>query len=209
MGVRLYAHHCTYFAQKYYTCLHIPNILASPTYKRLIVKQLKTKHLLLLGQLGCAYLFILLCLQELFVFLRQFFPKSLFSTICMNIPAELRYTKEHEWLKVEQGNIALVGITDHAQKELGDIVYVEVNTVGEDVAQEGVFGSVDAVKVASDLFSPVSGKVLEVNADLSGNPSLVNAEPYSAGWLIRIEMSNPAEVDGLLSADQYRELIGA
>ncbi|TAE07465.1 MAG: glycine cleavage system protein GcvH [Bacteroidetes bacterium] len=127
----------------------------------------------------------------------------------MNIPAELRYTKEHEWLKIESGNVALVGITDHAQKELGDIVYVEVNTVGEDVAQEGVFGSVDAVKVASDLFSPVSGKVLEVNAELSGNPSLVNAEPYSAGWLIRIEMSNPAEVDGLLTADQYRELIGA
>jgi glycine cleavage system H protein len=127
----------------------------------------------------------------------------------MNIPAELRYTKEHEWIKVEQGNVALVGITDHAQKELGDIVYVDVNTVGEDVTQDGVFGSVDAVKVASDLFSPVSGKVLEVNPELSGNPSLVNAEPYGAGWLIRIEMSNAGELDSLLSADDYRKLINA
>jgi glycine cleavage system H protein len=143
------------------------------------------------------------------IFGAVFFPKPLFSTICMNIPAELRYTKEHEWIKVEQGNVAIVGITDHAQKELGDIVYVEVNTVGDDVAQDGVFGSVDAVKVASDLFLPVSGKVIEVNDALSGNPSLVNAEPYGAGWMIRIEMSNPAEIDGLLSADQYRELIGA
>jgi glycine cleavage system H protein len=139
----------------------------------------------------------------------SFFPKSLFLQIGMNIPAELRYTKEHEWLKVEPNNVALVGITDHAQKELGDIVYVEVNTVGEMVAQEGVFGSVDAVKVASDLFSPVSGTVMVVNEDLNGNPSLVNADPYGAGWLIRIEMTNPDEVEGLLTADQYRELIGA
>jgi glycine cleavage system H protein len=127
----------------------------------------------------------------------------------MNIPAELKYTKEHEWLKVEDGNIAVVGITDFAQGELGDIVYVEIETIGESFDKDAVFGTVEAVKTVSDLYLPVSGKILEVNAELTNQPEIVNSAPYEQGWMIKVEMSNPAELEGLLSADDYKSLIGA
>lgn len=126
----------------------------------------------------------------------------------MNIPANLKYTKDHEWIKIE-GDIAIVGITDFAQGELGDIVYVEVNTVGETVAREVVFGTIEAVKTVSDLFMPVDGEVLELNAALEGNPESVNNDPYGEGWMIKIKMSDKSQVDGLLTADQYKSLIGA
>lgn len=126
----------------------------------------------------------------------------------MNFPTDLRYSKEHEWVRVE-GNTATVGITDFAQKELGDIVYVDVNTVGESLAQNAVFGTVEAVKTVSDLFIPVSGKVLEINSALDAAPESVNKDPYNAGWIIKIEISNPAELDSLLDAAAYQALIGA
>lgn len=126
----------------------------------------------------------------------------------MNFPENLKYTKDHEWVKVE-GNNAYVGITDFAQKELGDIVYVDISTVGEDVEKESVFGTVEAVKTVSDLFMPVSGKVLEVNGKIDSNPELVNKDPYGEGWMIKIELANPADVDSLLSAADYKNLIGA
>jgi glycine cleavage system H protein len=123
----------------------------------------------------------------------------------MNIPAGLKYTKDHEWVKIE-GNTATVGITDFAQGELGDIVYVDINTVGQTVAQGEVFGTVEAVKTVSDLYMPVSGKVLEVNPVLDGSPEKVNEDAYGEGWMIKIEVSGP--VNDLLTADQYKELIG-
>jgi len=123
----------------------------------------------------------------------------------MNIPAGLKYTKDHEWVKIE-GNTATVGITDFAQGELGDIVYVDINTVGQTVAHGDVFGTVEAVKTVSDLYMPVSGKVTEVNPVLDGSPEKVNEDPYGAGWMIKIEVSGGT--DTLLSADQYKELIG-
>lgn len=126
----------------------------------------------------------------------------------MNFPADLRYSKEHEWVRVE-GNTAIVGITDFAQKELGDIVYVDVNTVGETLSQNAVFGTVEAVKTVSDLFIPVSGKVLEINSGLDAAPESVNKDPYGAGWIIKIEVTNAAELDTLLTADAYKALIGA
>jgi glycine cleavage system H protein len=125
----------------------------------------------------------------------------------MNIPAELKYTKDHEWVRVE-GNIAIVGITDFAQSELGDIVYVEVETEGEELAKEEIFGTVEAVKTVSDLYLPVSGKIVEFNTALEANPESVNANPYGDGWMIKIEMSDASEVEGLLSADEYQNLIG-
>ncbi|MEN9445501.1 MAG: glycine cleavage system protein [Bacteroidota bacterium] len=125
----------------------------------------------------------------------------------MNIPAELKYTKDHEWVRVE-GNIAIVGITDFAQSELGDIVYVEVETEGEELAKEEIFGTVEAVKTVSDLYLPVSGKIVEFNTALEANPESVNSNPYGDGWMIKIEMSDASEVDGLLSADEYQNLIG-
>lgn len=125
----------------------------------------------------------------------------------MNIPAELKYTKDHEWVRVE-GNIAIVGITDFAQSELGDIVYVEVETEGEELAKEEIFGTVEAVKTVSDLYLPVSGKIVEFNTALEANPESVNSNPYGEGWMIKIEMSDASEVDGLLSADEYQNLIG-
>jgi glycine cleavage system H protein len=127
----------------------------------------------------------------------------------MNIPSELKYTKEHEWIKLEGDNVAIVGITDYAQGELGDIVYVEIETVGETLDQNALFGTVEAVKTVSDLYLPVSGKILEANAELGNQPELVNSNPYDAGWMIKIEMSNLAELDSLLSAEAYHELIGA
>lgn len=125
----------------------------------------------------------------------------------MNIPANLRYTSEHEWIRVE-GNEAFVGITDYAQSELGEIVFVDVNTVGENVAQGEVFGSVEAVKTVSDLNMPVSGTVLEFNEALNDQPELVNNDPYGEGWMIKVTVDNPAELDTLLDAASYEKLIG-
>ncbi|MCE3227609.1 MAG: gcvH [Bacteroidetes bacterium] len=126
----------------------------------------------------------------------------------MNFPADLKYTKDHEWVKIT-GDEALVGITDFAQHELGDIVYVDVNTIGETVDKEAVFGTVEAVKTVSDLFMPLSGEVLEVNKDIDSAPESVNSDPYGKGWLIKIKLSNPSEVSELLNADDYKKLIGA
>lgn len=125
----------------------------------------------------------------------------------MNFPADLKYTKDHEWVKIT-GDEALVGITDFAQHELGDIVYVDVNTVGESVEKEAVFGTVEAVKTVSDLFMPVSGEVVEVNKDIDAAPESVNTDPYGKGWLIKIKMSNPSEAEELLSVEDYKKLIG-
>lgn len=123
----------------------------------------------------------------------------------MNIPAGLKYTKDHEWVKIE-GNTATVGITDFAQGELGDIVYVDINTVGQTVEHGQIFGTVEAVKTVSDLYMPVSGNVLEVNPALDKNPEKVNEDAYGEGWMIKIQLSGGTE--GLLTADQYKELIG-
>ena len=125
----------------------------------------------------------------------------------MNIPAELKYTKDHEWVSVS-GDVATVGITDFAQGELGDIVYVEVETLDETLEMEAVFGTVEAVKTVSDLFLPVSGEIIEFNDTLEGEPELVNSDPYGQGWMIKIKMSNPSELEELLSAEDYATLIG-
>jgi len=125
----------------------------------------------------------------------------------MNIPEELKYTKDHEWISID-GEIATVGITDFAQRELGDIVYVEVETVGETLDADEVFGTVEAVKTVSDLFLPVSGEIIEFNEDLEDTPEDVNAEPYSKGWMIKMKISNPDDLNQLLNSNQYRELIG-
>jgi glycine cleavage system H protein len=122
----------------------------------------------------------------------------------MNIPAELKYTKDHEWVKLE-GDIATIGITEFAQSELGDIVYVEVETVGESMAQEEVFGSVEAVKTVSDLFLPMSGEIIELNAALEDNPELVNNDPYGAGWMVKVRVSDMAEFAALLDAEAYAQ----
>jgi glycine cleavage system H protein len=126
----------------------------------------------------------------------------------MNFPAELKYTKDHEWVKLE-GNLATIGITEFAQGELGDIVYVDINSVGKEVAKEGVFGTVEAVKTVSDLFMPVTGTVTEVNKALDSEPELVNSDPYGQGWMVKITVANAADVAGLLSADDYKSLVGA
>ena len=125
----------------------------------------------------------------------------------MNFPAELKYTKDHEWIRVE-GDVAFVGITEFAQRELGDIVYVDINTVGNEVAEGDVFGTVEAVKTVSDLFMPVTGTILEVNDALDANPEMVNQSPYSDGWMVKIAL-NPTLAEALLSADDYKALIGA
>lgn len=125
----------------------------------------------------------------------------------MNVPKELKYTKDHEWISID-GEIATVGITDFAQRELGDIVYVEVETVGETLDADEVFGTVEAVKTVSDLFLPVSGEIIEFNEDLEDTPEDVNAEPYSKGWMIKMKISNPDDLNQLLDSNQYRELIG-
>ena len=125
----------------------------------------------------------------------------------MNFPAELKYTKDHEWIKVD-GDIATIGITDFAQKELGDIVYVDINTIGETVDQEAVFGTVEAVKTVSDLFMPVTGEVLELNAEIEAQPELVNTDPYGKGWMIKIKISDASQLSALLSADAYKAVIG-
>ncbi len=125
----------------------------------------------------------------------------------MNIPNELKYSTDHEWVRAE-GNIAVIGITDYAQSELGDIVYVDVDPELAEVTKDEPFGSIEAVKTVSDLLSPVSGKVLEVNPELEDEPQFVNEDPYGKGWIIKVEMSNPAELDELLSADDYAKEIG-
>lgn len=125
----------------------------------------------------------------------------------MNIPANLKYSNDHEWVRVE-GNEAFVGITDFAQDQLGDIVFVDVPTVGESLGQNEVFGSIEAVKTVSDAFLPVSGEILEFNEALENDPALVNKDPYGEGWIIKVNMANPAEVDTLLSADDYAKLVG-
>lgn len=126
----------------------------------------------------------------------------------MSVPAELKYTKDHEWVKIE-GTMATVGITHFAQSELGDIVYVDVDTVDETVEKDEVFGSVEAVKTVSDLFMPLSGEVVEFNEALEDEPEKVNADPYGEGWMIKIELSDESEIETLLSAEAYTELIGA
>lgn len=130
----------------------------------------------------------------------------------MQVPSNLKYTKDHEWLRVESGNIAFVGITDFAQGELGELVYIEVDTVGDELEAEAVFGTVEAVKTTAELFLPVSGKILEFNQvlDESGgdNPGIINSDPYGEGWIIKMELSNPKELDQLMDADAYKALIG-
>lgn len=124
----------------------------------------------------------------------------------MNFPADLKYTKDHEWVRVD-GNVAYVGITDYAQSELGEIVFVDITTEGEVVGKEEVFGTIEAVKTVSDLFMPVSGEVIEANAELDDKPELVNEDVYGNGWLIKISISDPSEMDELLSAAEYEQLI--
>ncbi len=125
----------------------------------------------------------------------------------MNIPSDLKYTKDHEWIRLE-GDVATVGITDFAQGELGDIVFVEVETEGETLDREETFGSVEAVKTVSDLFMPVSGEVTEFNEEIESSPELVNEDPYGKGWMVKIKLSDSSELDDLLDADAYKELIG-
>lgn len=125
----------------------------------------------------------------------------------MNLPANLKYTKDHEWISIE-GDVATVGITEFAQGELGDIVYVEIETEGETLDQEEVFGSVEAVKTVSDLFMPLSGEIISFNEDLEATPETVNEDPYGKGWMIKIKMSDASQVEGLLSAEAYQDLIG-
>ena len=124
----------------------------------------------------------------------------------MNFPANLRYTKDHEWISLE-GNIATIGITDFAQSELGDIVYVDINTVGQTLNAEEVFGTVEAVKTVSDLFLPITGKILEINPALEREPELVNSDAYGNGWMVKIEVSNILDVEALMDADAYKNLV--
>jgi glycine cleavage system H protein len=126
----------------------------------------------------------------------------------MNIPANLKYTKDHEWVSID-GDVATVGITDFAQKELGDIVYVEVETLDQTLDKDEVFGTVEAVKTVSDLFLPLSGEIIEFNEELESTPESVNSDPYGAGWMIKVKVSDLGEVDALLSSEAYKELIGA
>ena len=126
----------------------------------------------------------------------------------MNIPTELKYTKDHEWVKID-GDVATVGITDFAQGELGDIVYVEVDTLDETLEREAIFGTVEAVKTVSDLFSPLSGEIIEFNEALEDEPEKVNSDPYGEGWMVKIKFTDASEVDALLSAADYKEVIGA
>ncbi len=126
----------------------------------------------------------------------------------MNFPSDLRYTQEHEWIKIIDDTTALVGITDFAQSELGDIVYVEIETLDQTLDANEIFGSIEAVKTVSDLFMPVSGKIIEVNSGLNDTPENVNNEPYTEGWLIKIEVNNTSEIESLLDVDAYKSLIG-
>jgi glycine cleavage system H protein len=124
----------------------------------------------------------------------------------MNVPENLLYTKDHEWLRVE-GNTGFIGVTDFAQGELGDVVFIEIETVGETLAKEEVFGTIEAVKTVSDMFMPVSGEILELNPALEESPDVVNKDPYGKGWMVKIKITNPTEVNDLLSADKYKALL--
>ena len=125
----------------------------------------------------------------------------------MNFPNDLKYSKEHEWVRLE-GDFAYIGISDHAQKELGDIVYVDITSVGQNLNANDVFGTVEAVKTVSDLFMPISGEIVEFNDALSGQPELVNQEPYGKGWMIKVKVSNTSEIDSLMDATAYKALLG-
>ena len=125
----------------------------------------------------------------------------------MSLPQDLKYTKDHEWVKID-GDVATVGITEFAQNELGDIVFVEVETVDEELEKEEVFGSVEAVKTVSDLFLPLTGEIIEFNEELESTPELVNEDPYGKGWMIKMKVSNPGDLDNLLTSDDYKKLIG-
>ncbi len=129
------------------------------------------------------------------------------TSIIMNVPADLKYTNDHEWVRVE-GNEVYVGVTDFAQNELGDIVYVEIETVGDEIAQGEVFGTIEAVKTVSDLFMPVSGTVLELNSELEAAPELVNEDPYEKGWMVKLSIKDTNELDELLDAEGYQSVIG-
>lgn len=126
----------------------------------------------------------------------------------MNFPAELKYTKDHEWIRVE-GDEAVIGITDFAQRELGDIVFVDINTVGEEVAANEVFGTIEAVKTVSDLFLPTTATILSINDAIDSAPELINSDPYGEGWIVRVKLANPSDVDSLMSADDYKAEINA
>ncbi len=126
----------------------------------------------------------------------------------MSFPTDVKYTKDHEWIKLVDGNTALIGITDFAQGELGDIVYVDIATVGKSLNAEEIFGTVEAVKTVSDLFLPVSATILEVNSELENEPELVNSDPYGNGWMVKVAVNNPADLDTLLSAEGYQKLVG-
>ena len=126
----------------------------------------------------------------------------------MNVPANLKYKKDHEWIKVEGSN-AIIGVTDFAQGQLGDVVFIEIETQGETLAKEEVFGTIEAVKTVSDMFMPVAGEILEVNPKLTDSPDVVNKDPYGDGWMVKIKISNPAELNELLTPEQYKELINA
>lgn len=125
----------------------------------------------------------------------------------MNFPENLRYTKDHEWIKLEGDNVAIIGITDFAQRELGDIVYVDINTVGKSLNAEEVFGTVEAVKTVSDLFLPLAGTILEVNSTLNDKPESVNNDPYGEGWMVKVTLNNPEEINGLMDAAAYSALV--
>jgi glycine cleavage system H protein len=127
--------------------------------------------------------------------------------IKMNIPADLKYTKDHEWCRIE-GDVVVVGITDFAQSELGDIVFVEVETEGEELNSEEVFGTIEAVKTVSDLFMPIGGTIIEFNTELEAEPELVNSDPYGKGWMIKVKINNPADLDQLLDSDAYQGILG-
>ncbi len=125
----------------------------------------------------------------------------------MNFPSDLKYTKDHEWLKLIDDKTALIGITDFAQRELGDIVFIDINTIGKTLNAEEIFGTVEAVKTVSDLFLPVSGKIMEMNSALSDHPELVNNDPYNEGWMVKIELDNAADADNLLTAEAYEKMV--
>ncbi len=127
----------------------------------------------------------------------------------MNFPAELSYTEDHEWIRIEDDGTAVIGITEFAQNELGDIIFIDVNTVGQSLAKGDVFGAVEAVKTVSDLFLPIEGEVLELNAAIEKSPELLNSDPYGEGWIIRLKPAGASQQEGLLTADAYKELVGA
>lgn len=148
-------------------------------------------------------------IQNKYIILERFLEIKIFTM--SNIPKELKYTEDHEWIRVEEGNIAYIGITDFAQGELDELVYIEVDTVGEELEKEDEFGTVEAVKTTSELFMPVSGKILEFNEALDDtkgdNPTLVNDDPYGEGWIVKIELKDPSELDDLLDAEAYKAVI--